>query len=336
VDPPPTGDVAVTRRAWIAFAAISVIWGIPYLFIRIAVRHGFTPASLAWARVTLASVVLLALAHRAGTLKQLRGRWRWLAFYALVETTLPFPLIAFGEQRVSSSLAAIIIAAVPLIGTLLAIRFDHSERPTPLRFGGLVIGFGGVIALVGIDVAGSASELLGTGAILTAAVGYAIGPMVIKHRFAGLDSRAMMGASLGICAVFLTPLTIADHPTKLPSAGAIASVVVLGLVCTAAAFVIFTVLIREAGTSRATVITYVNPVVAVALGVALLGESPGAGAVAGLLLILAGSWLSTGGKLPPMLMKRVAGRSAAATCEATAAAWVPERRASRILPSESA
>jgi drug/metabolite transporter (DMT)-like permease len=326
----------MTRRAWIAFSAASVIWGIPYLFIRIAVRHGFTPATLAWSRVALASVVLLVLAWRAGTLHQLKGRWRWLAFYALVETTLPFPLIAFGEQRVSSSLAAIIIAAVPLIGTLLALRFDHSERPTPVRFAGLILGFGGVIALVGIDVAGNSSELLGTSAILVAAIGYAIGPMVIKHRFTGLDSRAMMGASLGICALFLTPLAAVDLPSKVPSGGAIASVVVLGLVCTALAFLVFTVLIREAGTSRATVITYINPVVAVALGVALLNESPGAGAVAGLLLILAGSWLSTGGKLPPMLMKRVASRSADPTCEAPAAAWGRGRQASRDLSQQTA
>jgi drug/metabolite transporter (DMT)-like permease len=324
----------VTRRAWLAFAAISVIWGIPYLFIRIAVRHGFTPTSLAWGRVTLASIVLLALAKRAGTLKQLKGRWRWLAFYALVETTIPFPLIAFGEQRVSSSLAAIVIASVPLIGTLLALRFDHSERPTPLRFAGLILGFGGVITLVGIDVAGNASELLGTAAILTAAVGYAIGPMVIKHHFTGLDPRAVMGASLGICSLMLLPVTLLDLPNRVPTTGAIASVIVLGLVCTAAAFVIFTILIREAGTSRATVITYVNPVVAVALGVTLLGESPGAGALAGLLLILAGSWLSTGGKLPPKLVGWFG--NVRSDREEAERAWVQGRQASRDLSQQAA
>jgi drug/metabolite transporter (DMT)-like permease len=156
-----------------------------------------------------------------------------------------------------------------------------------------------VIALVGIDVAGRASELLGTGAILVAAVGYAIGPMIIKHRLADLDPRATMGASLAVASLLLAPGAALDFPHRTPSAGAVASVVVLGLICTALAFVVYTVLIREAGTGRATVITYVNPVVAVALGVALLGEQPGAGAVAGLLLILAGSWLSTGGGLPP-------------------------------------
>jgi drug/metabolite transporter (DMT)-like permease len=289
----------MSRRAWLAFAAISAIWGIPYLFIRIAVRGGVTPLVLAWGRVTLAAIVLLALAWRAGTLATLRGRWRWLVAYAVAEVTFPFPLIAAGEERVSSSLAAIIIASVPLIGALLALRFDHSERPTPLRALGLVIGFAGVVALVGIDVAGRGEELLGTGAILLAAVGYAIGPMVIKHRLAGLDPRAMIGASLLVASALLAPGAALDLPSKAPSAGAVVSVIVLGLVCTAAAFVIFTILIHEAGTGRATVITYVNPVVAVALGVALLGERPGAGAVAGLLLILAGSWLSTGGRLPP-------------------------------------
>ncbi len=316
----------MSRRAWAAFAAASVIWGIPYLFIRIAVRGGVTPLMLAWGRVTLAAVVLLALAWRAGTLDQIRGRLRWLVIYAIAEVTFPFPLIAFGEQRVASSLAAIVIAAVPLIGALLALRYDHSERPTPLRAAGLLVGFGGVIALVGIDVAGRSSELIGTAAILVAAVGYAIGPMVIKHRLAGLDARAMIGASLAVASLLLAPGALIDLPSRVPSAGAIACVVVLGLVCTAAAFVIFTVLIHEAGTSRATVITYVNPVIAVALGVALLGEQPGAGAVAGLLLILAGSWLSTGGRLPPPLHRwgaralrlRTGGPSGAASAERSA------------------
>ena len=135
----------MSRRAWLAFAVASVIWGIPYLFIRIAVRHGFTPPLLAWSRVTLAAAVLLVLAWRAGTLSRLKGSWRWLLAYAVAEISLPFPLIAAGEDKISSSLAAIVIASVPLIGALLAMRFDHSEQPTPLRALGLLIGFGGVV-----------------------------------------------------------------------------------------------------------------------------------------------------------------------------------------------
>jgi drug/metabolite transporter (DMT)-like permease len=315
----------MTRRAWLAFAAISLIWGVPYLFIKIAVDGGVTPLTLAWARVTMAAVILLGLAWRAGTLSALRGRGRWLLAYAVVEISLPFPLIAAGEVHVSSSLAAIIIASVPLVGALLAIRFDAAERPTPIRALGLVVGFGGVVLLVGVDVAGDANQLLGACAILLAAVGYAIGPMVIKHHLASLDPRAAMGASLAVASVLLAPAAAIDRPQSAPTAGAIGAVVVLGLLCTAVAFVIFTVLIREAGTSRATVITYVNPVVAVTLGVLLLGERPGAGAVAGLLLILVGSWLSTDGRLPPSLRRLAARRTASrspwereTTCERAA------------------
>lgn len=297
----------MTKRGWLTFSLLSAIWGVPYLFIRIAVRGGVPPLVLAWARVTMASLILLALAAQAGRLSALRGRWRAIVAYAVAEVTLPFPLIAAGEKEVASSLAAIVIASVPLIMALIAMRFDHTERPTALRASGLAIGFAGVVALVGIDVAGSASELLGTAAILLAAVGYAIGPMIIKHRLSGLDARATMGASLGVAAVLLTPLALLTWPQRTPSAGAIGSVAVLGVVCTAAAFMILPVLVAEVGPTRMSVITYVNPVVAVILGVILLGEHPGAGAVAGLLLILAGSWLSTGGGLPPGLT-RLAGR----------------------------
>src|SRR5579859_4174546 len=288
----------MTRRAWIAFASISLIWGVPYLLIRIAVRHGIPALPLAWGRVTLAAIVLLALAWQNGSLGSLRGRWRWLAIYAVVEITIPFPLLAAGEQRVSSSLAAIVVACVPLIGALLAWRFDHPERPTRARAIGLGLGFGGVVALVGIDVAGSGRELLGAGMVVLVAAGYAIGPMVIKHRLGDLDARAAMGASLAIGAVLLLPGALLDPPKAVPGLGPLAAVVALGLFCTAAAFVILVVLIREAGTGRAMIITYINPVIAVALGVTLLGERPGTGAIVGLVMILAGSWLATRGRAP--------------------------------------
>jgi drug/metabolite transporter (DMT)-like permease len=315
----------MTRRGWLAFAAMSVIWGIPYLLIRVAVRHGMTPMFLAWGRVTLAAVVLLALAWRAGTLSSIRGRWGTLLAYAVAEICVPFSMIAVGETRVASSLAAILVSSVPLIGAVLAMRFDHSERPTRIRALGLLVGFAGVVFLVGIDVAGQSRELLAAGGILLAAIGYAIGPMLIKLRMGGLDPRAGIGTSLAIASLLLAPAAALDRPHAMPSAGAIACVVALGLVCTALAFVIFTVLIAEAGTSRAMVITYINPVIAVALGVVLLGEQPGTGSIAGLLLILAGSWLSTDGRLPPGLARR-----------ATTATWVPGRRVSRELRQQSA
>ena len=291
----------MSARAWAAFAAVSTLWGIPYLFIKVAVEDGVPPVFLAWARVTLGAVVLLALAWRAGKLGTLRGRWRWLAVFAGVEIAVPWPLISAGEQHVSSSLTAILIAAAPLFIALLAIRFDSEERATGARLAGLVLGLVGVVALMGIDVGGRSSELLGAGAILLAAFCYAVGSMLLKTRLGGLDARATMGASLGISALVLAPGALLAPPESSPSGDALLAIFVLGLFCTAAALVFYGVLVAEAGPSRALVITYVSPVVAVALGVAVLDESLGTGAIAGLLLILAGSWLSTDGRVPPGL-----------------------------------
>jgi drug/metabolite transporter (DMT)-like permease len=295
----------MSTRAWTGFATLSLLWGVPYLFIKVAVDGGMSPAFVAWVRVVLAAAILLTLAARAGVLSPLRGHGRWLALYALVEITIPFPLIAAGEQHVTSSLAAILIAAVPLFVALLAIRFDRAERATGRRLVGLLIGLGGVVVLMGIDVAGKPDELLGAGAIVVAALGYAAGPMVLKRKLTDLDPRAAMGASLAIAGVALTPFAALAPPQAVPSADVLASLAVLGIACTALAFVILAALIAEIGPGRALVITYVNPVVAVALGVAVLGERPGAGAVAGLLLIIAGSWLSTDGRLPPGLIALV-------------------------------
>lgn len=280
-------------RAWALFAAVSTLWGIPYLFIKISVDGGMPPLMLAWGRIVLGAVVLLGLGHRAGVLRQARGHLRPLVAYAVLEVCIPFPLIASGEQHVSSSLAAIIIASVPLAVALLALRFDHEERTTGVRLIGLVVGLVGVALLVGLNASGTTGELLGAGGILIAAFGYAAGPMILKRGLAGLDPRTAMGVSLAMAAVILTPLAALDLPSRTPTGGSVASVIVLGLVCTALAFVLMTLLVREIGPARSVVITYVNPLVAVILGVLLLGERPGATAIGGLVLILAGSWLAT-------------------------------------------
>ena len=283
----------MSRRAWLAFAAVSVIWGIPYLFIKVAVDDGVPPAFLAWVRVVIGAAVLVAIAWRAGILRSVRSRLRWLVAFAVVEIVVPFPLIAAGEQYVDSSVAAIIIATAPLFVALLALRFDATERTGGRRLTGLVIGLGGVVALVGVDIAGEPDELLGAAALVIAALGYAAGPMILKRHLADLDQRAVMGAGLCVAAVLLAPGAALDPPEAMPSAAALVALAVLGLVCTAAGLVVYGMLVAEAGAGRALVITYVNPVVAVALGVAFLGERPGPGALIGLVLILVGSGLAT-------------------------------------------
>ena len=176
----------MSARGWALFACVSVIWGVPYLFIKIAVEE-MSPGFVAWSRVAMAALVLLPIAYRRGALRGLEVRW--LLTFAIVEITIPFPMIAFGEENLSSSLAAILIAAVPLFVAALALRFDHSERPTATRLVGMLIGLAGVTALVGIDVAGSTAELVGALAILLAALGYACGPMIVKRQFAGPAAR---------------------------------------------------------------------------------------------------------------------------------------------------
>src|SRR5919107_1655799 len=178
----------MSLRAWSAFAAISFLWGIPYLFIKVAVDDGVPPVFVAWTRIVIAAVALLALAWRAGTLGTVRGRGRWLVAFAIAEIAIPFPLISIGEVHVDSSLAAIVIAAVPLIVAVLA----------------------GVVVLVGLDLTGSTEELLGALAILGAAVGYAVGPMLLRAKMADLDARAATGGSLGIATVVLAPFTAID------------------------------------------------------------------------------------------------------------------------------
>jgi drug/metabolite transporter (DMT)-like permease len=283
----------MTRRAWGAFAAVSVLWGLPYIFIKIADDGGMPPLVLAWSRVVLGAAILLALARRAGTLPTLRDRGPWLAAFALAEIAIPFPMIAVGEQHVASSTAAILIATVPLLIAILSLRLEPTERVTGRRLLGLLVGLAGVAALVGVDVSGDGGELLGVGAVLIAACGYATGPLILKRGLADLDPIATMGACLAIAAVILTPFAAFDLPSGAPTAGAFASVVVLGVLCTALALVLMAILIDAAGPARASIITYINPVIALALGIAFLGESPGAGSLIGLALILVGSWLST-------------------------------------------
>ena len=287
----------MTRRGWLTFAAVSVVWGMPYLFIKVAVDE-VSPVFLSFVRVAMAAALLLPIAWRAGALRGLRGRWPALAAFALLEIVIPFPLIAFGEQHVSSSFAAILISALPLTIAVLAVRFDEEERVRGSRLTGLFVGLAGVVVLFGVDVAGSTDEVVGALAILLATVGYAGGPLVVKRHLASSHPLGPVAVALGLAAVALAPAAALSAPAELPSGDALASLVVLGVVCTALAFVLYFTLIAEVGPSRASVITYVNPVVAVALGVAVLGEPVTAGAVAGLLLILAGSWLSTGGRPP--------------------------------------
>jgi drug/metabolite transporter (DMT)-like permease len=291
----------MSRRAWFLFSAVSLIWGVPYLFIKVALDEGASPMLVAWGRVAIGAALLLPIAWKLGYLAGLRSKTRALVWFSIAECGLPWWLIPLGEREVSSSLAAILIASLPLVTALVAIRVDHTERVAGARLVGLFIGLGGVVLLLGLDVGGQASELLGAAAILGATLCYTIGLFIVKRSFADVNPIGAVAVALAISTVMLAPAGIASIPGTEITAGMAGSIAVLGALCSALALILFFKLVADVGASRASVITYVNPAVAVVLGVALLGESLGPAAVAGMLLILAGSWLSTGGGVPPGL-----------------------------------
>jgi drug/metabolite transporter (DMT)-like permease len=273
------------------FIALGVIWGIPYLLIKVAVRD-LTPASLVLLRTALGAAILLPVVARRGNARALLARWRPIASFTVVEMAIPWLLLSHAERRVTSSLAGLFMASVPLVGALLSRVTGRHEPLGGRRLVGLVVGLGGVIALLGLDLGRGDAVAIVELAIV--ALGYAIGPMIISRRLSDLPVLDVVAASLALCAIGYAPIGIAQLPHEMPGLDVVGAVAVLGIVCTSVAFLLFFRLIAEVGPVRATVITYVNPAVAVAAGVVLLGEPFTSGTGVGFVLILAGSWLATG------------------------------------------
>ncbi|HEY4845318.1 MAG TPA: DMT family transporter [Candidatus Dormibacteraeota bacterium] len=280
----------MTRRGWALFAAMAVIWGIPYLLIKIAVGE-LTPASLVLLRTAIGAALLLPVAAARGWLAPLVPHWRWILAYTAVEVSLPWFLLADGERRLSSSLTGLMIAAVPLIAAVLQSLTRGDDRLDRRRAAGLLVGLFGVALLVGLNV--SFKDLRAVAEVGLVAVGYAAGPIIIARRLPGLPAVGVVAASLALTALVYAPLALPQLPRALPSGQVLMAVLILGVVCTALAFLLFFALIGEVGPVRATVITYFNPAVALVLGVTLLREPFTLGAVVGFSLILLGSVLAT-------------------------------------------
>jgi drug/metabolite transporter (DMT)-like permease len=285
---------SISKRGWVLFAAMCVIWGIPYLMIRVAVRE-VSPSALVLLRTALAALILLPLAATRGELAPLRGRLQPLAAFAGVEIAVPWIALGSAEQRLSSSLTGLLIAAVPLVGVVIAVTTGTRERPGRQNLGGLLIGIVGVGAIVGLDVRGASATALAELALV--AVCYAVGPAILQRWLSDLPSLGVIAASLGLVALVYVPIAAFSFPTQVPRASVVASIVGLAVVCTALAFVLFFELIAEAGPVRATVITYINPAVAAVLGVTVLSERLTAGMGIGFALVLVGSVLAT--RAPP-------------------------------------
>jgi drug/metabolite transporter (DMT)-like permease len=284
----------VSWRAWGAFAALGIIWGLPYFFIKISVQE-LSPVVVAFGRVILGTSILLPIAWRRGALHSLGHHKAAICAFALAEFVIPFSVISFGERWISSSVTGILIAMVPLSIVLIQRFFGVYERLGGWRIAGLGIGFVGVAALLGFGTISGPWGWAGVACMLVATLGYAIGPLIIQRHLSGLDPYGPLAASLLISSVVLIGPALLAFPAHMPTALVLASMAILGIVCTALAMLLMFYLVSHAGASRAAVITYINPAVAALLGVSLLHERLGLGGILAFVLILLGSWLATRG-----------------------------------------
>jgi drug/metabolite transporter (DMT)-like permease len=274
------------------FAALCVIWGIPYLLIRVAVKD-LSPAFLVFARTGIGAALLLPIAARRRELRVLFPAWRPLLLFTVVEIAVPWLLLSRAEERLASSLTGLLVAAVPLVAAAVTAATGSTHRPEGRSWVGLLIGIFGVAALVGLDF--GRVGLVPLLEVFVVVLGYTTGPMVLSRSLSDLPSLGVIAASLTVTAVVYAPFAAFELP-KHVRADVVLSVVGLGVVCTALAFLIFFALIAEVGPVRATVITYVNPAVAAVLGVALLSERFTVGMAIGFALVLGGSVLATGSR----------------------------------------
>ena len=292
----------MSRRGLLLFAAMCVIWGIPYLLIRVAVSE-LSPATLVFLRTAVAALILLPFVLLRGGLRPIGNKWLPLMVFAGVEVAVPWFFLASAEQHITSALAGLLISAVPLVGVIIATALGNREHLGAASVSGLLLGLVGVALIVGFDLRASSAVALVEMALVV--VGYAVGPAILARYLTGVPSVTVIGVSLAVCAFAYAPAAALQWPHAMPHLSVVGAVAVLAVVCTAVAFLLFFELIAEIGPVRATVITYINPAVAAILGVAVLRESLTLGMGAGFALVLAGSTLATRRRAPAEAPQRV-------------------------------
>jgi drug/metabolite transporter (DMT)-like permease len=279
----------MNRRAALLFVAVGIAWGIPYLLIKVAVDE-ISPAELVLARTVLASLILMPIAMIRGAVRPVLARWRWLVLFALVEIALPWVFLGSAETRLPSSTTGLLIAAVPLVGVVLAFATGRAERLSAVAWLGMALGIAGVAALVGLDVSGS--DLGAVAELGVVVVGYAMGPAILARALHGLPGIGVMASALTLTSMIYVPVVLISDgvPHTVPSGDVVWSVILLASVCTAAAFMLLFALVGEVGPVRATTITYLNPAVAVVAGAIVLDEAVSVWTVLGFVLVVSGSY----------------------------------------------
>lgn len=308
----------MTRRGALLFGALGLIWGIPYMLIKVAIDQ-VEPIALVFLRTALAAAILLPIALARAAIRPVLARWRPLLAFTAVEVAAPWLLLSYAERQLSSSLAGLLIAAVPLVGAGLALFRRDRERIGTVGLLGLLLGLAGVGALVGLDVHGQAWAVLEVAGVV---VGYAIGPVILQRYLSDLPGLGVMAAALTAGAIGYAPAAIPALPARWPRASVLVSIALLAVLCTAVAFLLLFALVAEVGPVRATVITYINPAVAVGAGVLILDERFTAATAVGFVLVIAGSVLATR-RTPQPPSAEVAGVVGAAAEPAAAPAPEP-------------
>ncbi|MGY2082714.1 DMT family transporter [Blastococcus sp. SYSU DS0539] len=281
----------MSRRGWVLFVALSVIWGVPYLLIKVAVGE-VSPVSVVFARCVLGAALLLPWTIARGQLRPALRHWKPLLLFTVLEMTAPWLLLSYAEQTLSSSLTGLLVAGVPFVAALAARLAGEEERLTPVRLLGMGIGVVGIAVLLGLDLEGA--HLLPIVAVVLVVVGYATAPLVVSRALPDVPGVTAASIALFVTAVVYAPFAVPQLDRVADaSAEALLSLLALGVLCTAVALAVFFALIREVGPQRALVITFVNPVVAVLLGVWLLDEPFTLGIALGLPLVLVGCVLAT-------------------------------------------
>ena len=288
----------MSRRSLAMFLLLSALWGASYLFIKVALDDDVSPWAIVSARTALAALVLLPLAVHLGVLGSLRGRLGPIAVLGVVQAAAPLSLIALGEERISSSLTGILVSTAPIFTFMLAFALTGAERASRPSLSGVGIGIVGVAMLLGVDAGGGSDALIGGLMVILAALGYAVAAWYLKRNLGGAQPVATVAGTQAVAALATLPLGLLHVPEAVPSGEAIASIAVLGILCTGIAFVLFHSLVASEGPATASLVGYVAPVFSVTYGVGLLDESFTAVTALGLVLILGGSWLAAGGELP--------------------------------------
>jgi drug/metabolite transporter (DMT)-like permease len=288
----------MSRRSVALLLTLSAFWGASYLFIKVALEDVFSPWAIVSIRTALAAAVLVPLALRMGVLGSLRGRLGPVVVLSFVQVAVPLSLIGLGEERIASSLTGILVASAPIFTFLLAFVLSGEQRDSALSLVGVAIGIVGVGLLLGVDAGGGTDALVGGLFVILAAFGYAVAAWYLKRNLGGVEPVATVAGTQVVAALVTLPLGLAHVPGSAPSLEAVASLAVLGVVCTGFAFVIFHSLVASDGPARASLVGYIAPVFSIFYGVVLLDERFGVATAAGLALILGGSWLAAGGELP--------------------------------------